>query len=140
MTNISIIENKLAAIHGYLQNLEMFKKYSRLQIEEDIFIRGATERYLYLAVQAAIDLSEAVISLKNFRKPTTLKEGFEILEEEHIISIDLRNKLREMVGFRNAITHDYAKINYDIVYDVLQNRLSDIEAFVAEIKKYLNLR
>jgi uncharacterized protein YutE (UPF0331/DUF86 family) len=30
-----------------------------------------------------------------------------------------------MVGFRNVVAYDYEKIDYDIVYDVLQNRLSD---------------
>lgn len=139
MTNINVIENKISLIFQNLTILENFKKYSKEEIENDINVRGALERYLYLAVQATIDLSDAIISLKNFRKPTTIRESFEILEEEKVISVDLRNKMVGMAGFRNAITHDYAKINYDKVYDVLQNRLGDIEEFVAEIKKYLNL-
>ncbi len=40
-----------------------------------------------------------------------------------------------MVDFRNIIAHDYKKIDYDIVYDVLQNKLKDIEKFVEEIEK-----
>ena len=44
-----------------------------------------------------------------------------------------------MVGFRNILAHDYAEINYDIVYDVLQNKLSDIEEFIQQIKDKLNI-
>ena len=139
MTNISVLENKITAILGYLKILEKFKKYSRNEIEEDFNIRGATERYLYLVSQATIDLSDAIISLKNFRKPTALREGFEILEEENVIPAKLREKMVKMSGFRNVVAHDYAKINYDTVYDVLQNRLSDIEEFISVIKKYLDL-
>jgi len=44
-----------------------------------------------------------------------------------------------MAGFRNILAHDYAEINYDIVYDVLQNRLSEIEEFIQQIKDSLKL-
>jgi len=137
MTSLSIIENKISSVKKYLKILKDFKKYSKKQIENDLYIRGAAERYLYLAIQATIDTAEAFISLKDFRKPTTLKEGFEILEEEKIISVELREKMAEMAGFRNFIAHDYEKINYDIVYDVLQNKLKDIEDFLSKIKKIL---
>ena len=40
-----------------------------------------------------------------------------------------------MVGFRNIVVYDYEKINYDIVYKILQERLKDIEDFLKEISK-----
>lgn len=135
MTNLSTIENKISAIQKYLKILEGYKKYSRKEIEENIDIRGAVERYLYLASQAVIDLAEAVISFKNFRKPNTLTESFYILNEENIISRELTEKMAGMVGFRNVIAHDYETVNYDIVYDILQNKLKDIEEFIEIIKK-----
>jgi len=139
MTNLSAIENKISSIKKYLGILQNFKSYSRKQIEDDLNIRGAVERYLYLAVQATIDVAEAFISLRDFRKPTTMKEAFEILEEEKIISVESREKMVKLAGFRNFIAHDYEKIDYDIVYDVLQNKLKDLEDFVSEIKKSLNI-
>lgn len=135
MTNLSIIENKISAIQKYLKILEGYKKYSRKAIEENIDIKGAVERYLYLVSQAAIDLAEAAISFKNLRKPSTLSESFYILNEENIISKKLTEKMAGMVGFRNVIAHDYEKVNYDIVYDVLQNKLKDIKEFLEIVKK-----
>ena len=44
-----------------------------------------------------------------------------------------------MTGFRNIVAHDYEKINYDIVFDVLNNRLGDIKDFISAVKKNLNL-
>jgi len=41
----------------------------------------------------------------------------------------------KMVGFRNALAHGYEKMNYDILYDVLQNKLDDIHVFLKEIEK-----
>ncbi|MBC7364354.1 MAG: DUF86 domain-containing protein [Candidatus Aminicenantes bacterium] len=79
MTNISVIENRISTVKKYLKILERYKKISRKKIEEDIDLRGAVERYLYLAVQATIDLAGAVLSFKNFRKPATMSENFLIL-------------------------------------------------------------
>ena len=134
MTNLSVIENKISSNRKYLKILKRYKVYSRQEIEENVDIRGAVERYLYLAAQAAIDLAEAVISYKGFRKPTTMSEAFYILNEEDIVSGELTEKMVRMVGFRNVMAHDYEKVNYDIVYDVLQNRLADVAEFIERIE------
>lgn len=134
MSNRTIIENKISSIQKYLKILDDYKKHPRPDIELDVNLRGAAERYLYLAVQASIDLAEAVIAYKKFRKPTTLNETFYILNEEKIIDVELTNQLVKMVGFRNIIAHDYGKIDYDIVYDVLHDRLKDIEKFIQIIQ------
>ncbi len=62
-----------------------------------------------------------------------MSEAFHILNEEDIISNQLTEKMVKMVGFRNVMAHDYEKINYDIVYDVLHKRLKDIEEFIGKI-------
>ena len=139
MTNFSIIENKITAIKKYLNTVDRYKKYSKDEIEKNPDLSGAVERYLYLITQACIDLAEAVVSFKNFRKPTTYREGFEILGEKSVISLNLVEKMVKMVGFRNVIAHDYEEIDYNKVYDVLQNKLVDIEQFITEIRKSLNL-
>lgn len=133
MTNKSVIENRISLTKKYLGILERYKNYSQAEIEKDVDIRGAVERYLYLAVQSAIDLSEAVIAYRNFRKPSTMAESFRILAEEEIISGELSDKLARMTGFRNIIAHDYGEIDYAIVYDILKNSLKDIETFLEKM-------
>ena len=81
-----------------------------------------------------------MIAYKGFRKPTTMSEAFDILNEERIISAKLTNELVKMVGFRNIITHDYEKLDYKIVYNVLQNGRKDIESFLKRIEERLKLK
>ena len=133
MTTLDVIENKISAVQKYLKILDRYKQFSRKTIEKDIDLRGALERYLYLAVQSTIDLAEAVISYRDFRKPSAMSETFYILHEEKIISSTLAEKMARMAGFRNIIAHDYEKLDYGIVYDVLQRRLKDVAAFLAKI-------
>ncbi len=130
MTNITVIENKISDARKYLKILERYKKYSKEKIMGDVDIKGALERYLYLAAQSTIDLADAIIAYKKFRKPTTLSDSFYILNEEKIINNELTEKMIKMTGFRNTITHDYGKLNYDIVYNTLINNLSDIDEFL----------
>lgn len=140
MSNLKVIENKKSSVLKYLKILQRYRKYSRVDIEDNIDIRGAIERYLYLAIQSAIDLAEAIIAYKDFRKPTTMTEAFYILNEEGLISDDLTKKLTKIVGFRNIVAHDYEKIDYDIVFDILRNKLKDVEKFLTEISKKLKLK
>jgi len=135
MTNLTVIENKISSIQKYLGLLKRYKQYSQKEIVNDIDKKGALERYLYLAIQATIDLAEAIISYKNLRKPSTMSESFHILREEAIITEELTDQLVKMTGFRNVIAHDYEKLDYNIVYDVLQNRLGSIETFLNDASR-----
>lgn len=135
MTNFSVIENKISSIEKYLRILSGFKKYPNLKIKNDVYLRGALERYLYLAVQATIDLSEAVISYKKFRKPVTMAEGFEILLEEKVITKKLSENLVQMVGFRNIIAHDYDEIDFGTMTDILETGAKDIKIFIKLVLK-----
>lgn len=130
MSNKDTIENKISLVRKYLTRLEVYKKYSREEIENDQFISGSLERYLYLVVQATIDTAEAIIAYRGLRKPATLREEFEVLGEAEIINRALATKLMNMVGFRNIVAHDYTKLDYDVVFVVLHERLGDIEEFL----------
>lgn len=54
--------------------------------------------------------------------------------EEKIIKSDPVEKMVSMTGFRNVMAHDYEKIDYKIVYDVLQNGLNDIEELLRALE------
>ena len=135
MSSKTYINNKISEIQKYLLKAEPYKSYTREAIETDDTIRFSLERILFLITQAVIDLGEMVIGYKQLRKATTLKEVFAILHEHEIISIELCNHLMDMTGFRNVLVHDYAKIDYDRVYEVLHSGLDDIEEFIAAVEK-----
>ena len=139
MTTKTKITNKISSTKKYLKILKEYSKLSKETIKTDLTIKGAVERYLYLAVQSTIDLAEAVVAFKKYRKPTTMSEVFYILEEEKFISKKLGEKLVKMVGFRNIIAHDYEKIDYDILLDVLKNKTKDIEQFIKIVKNKIKL-
>jgi len=137
MTTKAVIENKIAAAKKYLKILERYRGRSAKDIERDVDLRGAVERYLYLAIQAAIDLADSVIAFRGFRKPATMGESFSILLEENVINENLAARLTKMVGLRNILAHDYSKLDYDIVGDVMRVGRQDIEKFLAEVSRHI---
>lgn len=137
MSSLTVIETKISHIQKYLQLLERYKKFSQKDLEQNPDLRGAVERYLYLATQATLDLGEAAIAFSEFRRPGTYTEVFYILDETEFISKDLSERLVNMTKFRNIIAHDYEKLDFGIVYDALQNRLGDIEEFIKAVKEKL---
>lgn len=134
MTNISIIENKISQIKQFRKILKGLSKYSKKEIENNIMLRSGIERLLQNICQACIDLANLIISYKKERKPVEQREYFLILVEEHIISREMAETMIRLIGFRNILVHEYARVDYDIVYDVLTNRMRDIDNFVKTIK------
>ncbi|HEX9722339.1 MAG TPA: DUF86 domain-containing protein [Candidatus Paceibacterota bacterium] len=139
MSNIQVVESKISSIRKYLKLLERYKTYEQKEIENNPDLKGAFERYLYLAAQATIDLAEAVIAFKDFRRPTTYSDAFYVLDQEGFLAKELSEKLINMAKFRNIIAHDYEDVDFKIVYDAGQNRLVDIKQFIAVVRERFNL-
>lgn len=135
MTNINILKNKISQITKYSKILKRYQKFSEKEIEKDEDIRGMVERYLYLLCQSVIDLAGAFIAYNHFRQPISPRESFDILCEEKIITHSMQESLRNLVGFRNILAHEYTDIKYDIVYDVLKKRIMEVKKFADKINK-----
>ena len=60
-----------------------------------------------------------------------------MLDSERILA-KLDEALKKMKGFRNLLVHEYGRIDDEIVYDMVRNRLSDFTDFKKEIIKVLD--
>jgi len=65
------------------------------------------------------------------------RQLFEILARKGWLPAALAHQLRDMAGFRNVLVHGYAAVDPRIVRDVVENRLGDLLAFVAEMRRRL---
>ena len=139
MSNIQVIENQISYVLKHLEIAIGYQKYCFKEFDTNLMIKGAVERELYVLSQAVIDLAEAVDAYKNFRKPTTMREALDILGEEKIVPMEFLAEFHKIVGFRNALAHDYHDLKSEVIYDVLLNNLSQIKQFIGYIKKALNL-
>lgn len=79
-----------------------------------------------------------VIAEKKLRQPATHREVIEILADAGILPKEFVAEFAKMTGLRNVLAHDYVKVNYDILYDVLQNRLDEFSQFIAYLEEFAN--
>ena len=131
------IENRINRIHSYCQKISVYSNRSELAAEGES--RYAFERLAFLIVQSSIDLVEAIIAMKELRKPETLSDTFEVIREAGIIKSELSERLVRMVGFRNILSHDYENISVDRMFREVLAGLVDIEELIASVKQTIGL-
>lgn len=92
---------------------------------------------LQRACEACIDLAMHTVAEKKLGLPQTSKEAFDFLLREQVISEELCNNLKAMVGFRNIAVHDYQAIQVGIVQAIIEKHLNDFPAFADRIRIYM---
>ena len=109
-----------------------FKEYL-----EDWEFQHIVERAFQQAIQSCIDIGARLIAQNNFSKADDFHGVFDVLSQEKVISGELAEKMKEMVGFRNALVHEYRQIKHEKVYRHLQESLGVFQKFAESIIKFL---
>ena len=127
---------KLDELEGYLGELrsiapDRFEEYRRIEKKR------ACERLLQLLVETSIDTCALLVAGLRLGLPGDEDDLFEKLAQQAVISQPLSNTLKRMKGLRNLLVHDYWRINDEIVFDTVRQRLGDFDVFKREILSYL---
>ena len=80
-----------------------------------------------------IDISERILAMNEIPPLSSASENMVKLQEMKILSA--RPEYGDMVKFRNFIVHRYEKIDLEIVYGILKNKLFLFKAFIEEIRR-----
>lgn len=133
VVNQDILMTRLNKLKEYIVFLDDIRNYTELEYVKDPFIYGSSERFLHLAIECAIDIGNHIISDMRYRKPETNKDVFEILYENEVIPLKLKENLGNMASFRNILVHDYVKIDRGMVYKIIIGDLDNLKSFIKEI-------
>lgn len=63
------------------------------------------------------------------------RDAFTLLEAAAVITPDLADRLKKMVGFRNIAIHGYRKLDIEIVRRIVVERLDDFVEFTRVLLK-----
>jgi uncharacterized protein YutE (UPF0331/DUF86 family) len=127
-----IIEKKLRVIEDKLDNIQEWNIDSFDKLKSSSLLQNAVERALQVAVESMIDISERILALENVAPQTTSAANIEKLQTMNILSN--QEEYQDMVRFRNFIVHRYEKIDLDIIYDILKNKLKLFAKFIEDIR------
>lgn len=90
------------------------------------------------ACESAIDLANHVIRVHKLGIPVSSADTFELLKAERVIDASLADPMKKMVGFRNAVVHQYTKIDLSIVQAVIVTELDKLLAFADRVREYVS--
>jgi uncharacterized protein YutE (UPF0331/DUF86 family) len=124
-----LVLRRLAAVEQYLQQLAGYRQIDLDAYQRDWKTQRIIERTLHLTIETCMDLADHIVADRRLRVPETGAETFDILAEAGVIPPDLGTALARMVGFRNILVHDYARLDPAIVLRVLRTDVADIERF-----------
>lgn len=137
MVDREVVERLLGLLEGYVNDLKSAQGINFADYTADIRTKRFVERTLQIAIEATLDLGYHLIADEGFREPEDNKDVFKVLAENRIIDVSLLESLQPMASFRNLIVHDYAKIDDEIVFGILQRRIADFTAFAQRIADYI---
>ncbi len=128
-----IIESKLRIIEQKLADIESWNIASFSQLRDSSLLQNAIERALQVCTEVMIDISERILALNEMPPLPSASENILKLQDLGILSV--RPEYGEMVRFRNFIVHRYERIDLEIIYGILKNKLFLFKEFIEEVRR-----
>jgi len=129
------INDKINEISQFLEELASLIPSSFEEYKSSIEKKAACERYIEKIVEAMTDLAFLVIKDKKLRIPEDDIDSFNILFENNIINSYLAARLKNAKGMRNIISHQYGKIDDEIVFESITEDLDkDVKKFILTVE------
>ncbi len=112
------------------------------ELDEEEFLRNkhyiSSAKYnLLVAIEACIDIAYHLISKNKLRLPRDYADSFRVLQENGIVDSELAHRLILMARFRNRLVHIYWDVDNRMIYRIITESITDIEKFLAHIRKIL---
>jgi len=137
MVDANVLRRRLQKLNEYLDILREMQQYSRSEFIEDPHLYGSAERFLQLSIEAINDMASHIVVDEDLGAIERARDLPDIFESEGLIGEEMREQWTDMIGFRNALVHDYLDIDRNIVYDAVQYRLDEIERLRSVFSEFL---
>ena len=135
--NEDLVRARCEEITDSISRLERFRTVSRTEFLTDQDMLDLACYRLLIAIEAALALCYHVSARLLHKVPEEYAECFAQLSGAGIVPGNLSERLQKMARFRNLLVHVYWKVDYEQVYDIIQNDLGDLREFAAALAQLL---
>ncbi len=137
MVDRDLLLRKLADLDLYLSQVAEYRGISLQDYRGDWKTQRIVERTLQMAIEVCADVANHVIADRGLRVPATYSEAFDVLAEAGMLPGPERDTMVRIVGFRNVIVHEYARIDAEIVVRILRQHIDDLARFGATARAWV---
>jgi uncharacterized protein YutE (UPF0331/DUF86 family) len=135
--NLKVVHDRLQLIEACLDDLKSAFPLSSLEeFTADRRNAAAAESMLRRAIQSIFDLVRHLVAkaygrgLLEYRELARLARERGLIQDPHLADV-----LEKLAGYRNRLTHFYDEVTDQELYDILQNRLGDLEGIARELQR-----
>lgn len=129
------IKDKINQIDAYLDELNSIAPSNFEEYKSSLEKKAACERYVEKIIEAVTDLAFLIIKNKKFKIPEDDIDAFNILLDNKVIDDKLAAKLKSAKGMKNIISHQYGKIDDEIIFESITEELEkDVRYFIKKVK------
>lgn len=129
MNNI-VIAKKLESLTHCLTRIEEKRPAELSVLSTDFDTQDILSVNLERAIQLCVDIAAILISEKRLKTANTMAGCFKSLKNGGILSGPLTERLQKAVGFRNISVHEYADIDWQLVFDSIHHHLDTFKEFM----------
>lgn len=127
MVDRDLLLRKVADLERYVEQLAMYRDVSIEVYAANWQMQRIVERTLHLAIETCMDIAEHIVADRRLGIPETGAGSFELLTAASVLPEDLGASLVKMVGFRNILVHDYARIDHARVLAIVRTDVADLQ-------------
>ncbi len=130
-----LLQRHLKQLREAIVILRDLGKSTREEFTSDFHVFGLAERYLQIAIEACLLICGILVASLGLRRPEGYHELLSIVAAQRLIPQPLSYRLEVLTNLRDALVHDPGTLNHDLLYDHIQQRLEDFEAFAAAVEE-----
>lgn len=132
-----VVGARLRLLADTLDDLEPLRGASASDLASDPIVRAATERFIQVIVDLAVDINSHILVSVAGRTPPTARGTFLELGSAAVLDPELAARLAPSAGMRNLLVHRYADIDVGIVADAIDEILDGYARYVSGIGTWL---
>ena len=132
--NQTLILEKIDTVMRCLSRVSEKTPATLHDFENDLDRQDIVILNLERAIQACVDIAAHIVAYSNLPVPSTMSDAFEKLASAQILSRKTADQMKKTIGLRNILVHEYQKIDWTILWQMITGHLDDFHSFVTEIQ------
>lgn len=132
-----LLMDRMTRLEEFLALLEPLAALDRSDFCGDPYRYGSAERFLQLAIEAALDIGHHLIAHMGLGRPQSYAEVFRILGQAGILPEALAEAMAQMARWRSRLVHLYWDIDHAQVHAMLPQAIRDLKAFMQVIARLI---
>ena len=135
--NPDLVRSRAQEIEDSLRRLEKIGQKTEKEFIQDQDLKDIACYRLLISIEASLSLCYHITAKRLHKVPEGYADCFGLLVEEGFVDPDLGSRLQQMARFRNMLVHVYWEIDYQRVFQIIQENLDDLRTFSRSIVKLL---